>query len=111
MASGNRVEELESRVNELEATVDGLTDELVECKVRIRELENVVDSEVGLDTIDGSGVGSSTPPAERRSDDRAHESAPESEPAADAEPVEAPKSEAAEAEDETESDGSDIIIA
>ena len=35
---GNRVEELESRVKELEASVEGLTDELVECKVRIREL-------------------------------------------------------------------------
>ena len=52
MASGNRVEELESRVKELEATVDGLTDELVECKVRIRELENAVDSEDPLTRAD-----------------------------------------------------------
>jgi len=37
---GNRVEELESRVQELEASVRGLTDELVECKVRLRELED-----------------------------------------------------------------------
>ncbi|PSP69906.1 hypothetical protein BRC79_03310 [Halobacteriales archaeon QH_8_67_27] len=43
---GNRVEELESRVKELEASVEGLTDELVECKVRIRELENVVDEDI-----------------------------------------------------------------
>ena len=45
---GNRVEELESRVKELEASVEGLTDELVECKVRIRELENVVDEDIGF---------------------------------------------------------------
>jgi hypothetical protein len=44
----NRVEELESRVQELEASVEGLTDELVECKVRIRELENAVDEDLGF---------------------------------------------------------------
>ena len=37
--SGNRVEELETRVNELEATVDGLTEELVETRDRLRGLE------------------------------------------------------------------------
>jgi chromosome segregation ATPase len=45
---GNRVEELESRVQELEASVEGLTDELVECKVRLRELENAVDDQLGF---------------------------------------------------------------
>jgi hypothetical protein len=45
---GNRVEELESRVKELEASVEGLTDELVECKVRLRELENAVDADIGF---------------------------------------------------------------
>ena len=45
---GNRVEELETRVQELEASVEGLTDELVECKVRIRELENTVDEQSGF---------------------------------------------------------------
>jgi len=45
---GNRVEELESRVKELEASVEGLTDELVECKVRLRELENAVDEDLGF---------------------------------------------------------------
>ncbi|MFC7138639.1 bZIP transcription factor [Halosimplex aquaticum] len=45
---GNRVEELESRVKELEASVEGLTDELVECKVRLRELENAVDEDTGF---------------------------------------------------------------
>ena len=45
---GNRVEELETRVQELEASVEGLTDELIECKVRIRELENTVDEQNGF---------------------------------------------------------------
>ncbi len=44
----NRVEELESRVQELEASVEGLTDELIECKVRIRELENATDADIGF---------------------------------------------------------------
>jgi len=46
--SGNRVEELEAKVKDLEATVEGLTDELVECKVRLRELENAVDDDIGF---------------------------------------------------------------
>jgi chromosome segregation ATPase len=36
---GNRVEELERTVTRLESTVNGLTDELVEAKERIRDLE------------------------------------------------------------------------
>ncbi|MEF8830842.1 MAG: hypothetical protein V5A23_04815 [Halobacteriales archaeon] len=39
MSSGNRVEQLEKRVRELEATVQGLTEELVEANERIRQLE------------------------------------------------------------------------
>ena len=46
---GNRVEELETRVKELEASVEGLTDELVECKVRLRELESAVDDDLAFD--------------------------------------------------------------
>jgi hypothetical protein len=38
--SGNRVEELEAKVRELEATVDGLTDELVETKERLETIED-----------------------------------------------------------------------
>lgn len=43
--TGNRVEELEAKVRSLEATVDGLTDELVECKERIQHLEAEVEPE------------------------------------------------------------------
>jgi uncharacterized coiled-coil DUF342 family protein len=42
---GNRVEELEEKVRSLEATVDGLTDELVECKERIEHLEAEIQPE------------------------------------------------------------------
>jgi chromosome segregation ATPase len=51
MGSGNRVEELEERVKQLEASVTGLTDELVECKERLRALEDEVDPE--MDIIEG----------------------------------------------------------
>lgn len=39
----NRVEELESKVKELQAAVNGLTEELVETKERVRQLEDEVD--------------------------------------------------------------------
>jgi hypothetical protein len=98
MASGNRVEELESRVQELEATVDGLTDELVECKVRVRELENAVDAEIGLEGPDGSG-------------DEQPEEADLAEVGPEGDGAKATKSEAPESEDETESEDGDIIVA
>jgi uncharacterized coiled-coil protein SlyX len=37
--SGNRVEDLEAKVRELEATINGLTDELVETKERLETIE------------------------------------------------------------------------
>jgi predicted nucleic acid-binding Zn-ribbon protein len=45
----NRVEDLETRVQELEATVRGLTEELVESNERIRELEAHHDEEVSIE--------------------------------------------------------------
>ena len=59
--SGNRVEELETRVNELEATVNGLTEELVETRDRLRELE-ADDSDDSEEYIE-AGVGT-TPKTE-----------------------------------------------
>jgi len=58
---GNRVEELETRVQELEASVEGLTDELVECKVRIRELENTVDAQNGFSSEEESAPSAQEP--------------------------------------------------
>ncbi|MBC9985484.1 MULTISPECIES: chromosome segregation protein SMC [unclassified Haloferax] len=42
----NRVEELESKVAELQAAVNGLTEELVETKERLRQLEDANDVQV-----------------------------------------------------------------
>lgn len=42
----NRVEQLESAVAELESTVEGLTEELVETKERVRVLEAELDADV-----------------------------------------------------------------
>jgi predicted RNase H-like nuclease (RuvC/YqgF family) len=86
---GNRVEELESRVKELEASVEGLTDELVECKVRLRELENAVDEDIGF--TPETPVESSESPDEAEADRT--------------------KTEATEEEDSTESGPGDIIVA
>jgi peptidoglycan hydrolase CwlO-like protein len=41
----NRVEELESKVSELQAAVDGLTEELVETRARLAALEDEVEPE------------------------------------------------------------------
>ncbi|QSG09042.1 DUF7518 family protein [Halapricum desulfuricans] len=90
---GNRVEELEEQVNQLQATVDGLTDELVECKVRIRELENAVDADMGFS------------PASSETD-------PETEPPSAEEPNTEEADPTDEHDEEPETDGdSDIIIA
>ncbi|GGJ00547.1 hypothetical protein GCM10008995_07960 [Halobellus salinus] len=60
----NRVDELESQVAKLQATVDGLTEELVETKERVRLLEESVDVDlstgsraVGYDPNSGSDAG------------------------------------------------------
>ncbi|WP_336361043.1 DUF7518 family protein [Haladaptatus sp. ZSTT2] len=49
MTRGNRVEELETRVKELQASVSGLTDELIETKERVKALEEEVQPEDLLD--------------------------------------------------------------
>lgn len=50
---GNRVEELEQQVAELRAVVDGLTEELVETKERLSQLEASADAgEVETETDD-----------------------------------------------------------
>ena len=102
---GNRVEELESRVNELEASVEGLTDELVECKVRLRELENAVDADIGFGS-DGSETAAASGENSRTAD-----STPASEQgAADTHKAEATKTDDNREESEADS-GSDIIVA
>ncbi|GAB6862790.1 hypothetical protein ACFR97_10065 [Haloplanus litoreus] len=97
----NRVEELESQVAELQAAVDGLTEELVETRERLRQLET------------DEGVEHTRAPERRESD--ADESAPDvaEEPAAeDADAAEDAEDAETEAEDDgSDSDGNDIIVA
>ncbi|MBO4246801.1 bZIP transcription factor [Halomicrobium sp. IBSBa] len=102
---GNRVEELEARVKELEASVEGLTDELVECKVRLRELESAVDEDIGL------------APKATDADDQTDDAAPEPDTEATSETIVADSTKQADGKDEhnreeseAESD-SDIIVA
>lgn len=91
----NRVEELEAKVAELQAAVNGLTEELVETKERVRLLEE----EVEVDLAAGSrpvGYGSSEP---------ASASASESGSEANEEPETADGSEASDAEPEADATG------
>jgi uncharacterized coiled-coil protein SlyX len=100
----NRVEELESQVAELQAAVDGLTEELVETRERLRQLE------------ENDGVDNSRTP-ERRESPHAqveHADADSEDAAADAdtETETDTETEAEEPEDDSsDSDGNDIIVA
>ncbi len=113
---GNRVEELETRVQELEASVEGLTDELVECKVRIRELENTVDEENGF-SRPSAGVEAEAEQSEGPTDAAEPESAEDEilTPGADTSNTEAPEeadNTTAEPESETDDESeTDIIVA
>ncbi|WP_336328443.1 DUF7518 family protein [Halovenus sp. HT40] len=111
---GNRVEELESRVQELEASVEGLTDELVECKVRIRELENAVDEDLGFggtDADETADVETSEPSVgtETINGDTGDLLAGEESPAETE--AEATKTEGDNSENNTDESDSDIIVA
>ena len=98
---GNRVEELESRVKELEASVEGLTDELVECKVRLRELEDAIDEDLGF--VPGTSADEAADVGAEVDDETVEADQPTA--------AEATKSEAPDTEDKTEESDSDIIIA
>jgi uncharacterized coiled-coil protein SlyX len=102
--TGNRVEELESRVAELQATVDGLTEELVETKERLNQLETDEEPARVSRTTDAN-----TEVVRTEREEPAETEAAETD--AESDEAESDTTEAAEdAEDETES-GSDIIVA
>jgi TolA-binding protein len=68
-----RIEELETQVAELEATVRGLTEELVDRTERVRQLE----SQVGVDAVDGGDLaGGDTPEPETEESAEATAEAP-----------------------------------
>ena len=95
--SRNRVEDLESRVSELEATVRGLTEELVEANERLRVLEAHVD----VDAVDAAVTAGPEPDDGTDQIDRSETE------------VNSPKSDEplSEDENETESESDDIIVA
>lgn len=99
--TGNRVEELEEKVRSLEATVDGLTDELVECKERIEHLEAEIQPEPSGNDIMAPEPTGSQPSMEEAPQEKVDEAV---ESADDA------KDEAGEESDE-DSASDDIIVA
>jgi uncharacterized coiled-coil DUF342 family protein len=100
--TGNRVEELEEKVRSLEATVDGLTDELVECKERIEHLEAELQPEMSSSDIMAPEPTGSQPSMDKEAPQEKVDEAVES--ADDA------KDEASEEADE-DSASDDIIVA
>jgi len=91
----NRVEELELTVSELESTIDGLTEELVETKERVRTLEEVLQRELDADIPPRDDESTEAPTQEAEPDDvraAAAEADSEATPDPDTEPeVEADK--------------------
>jgi TolA-binding protein len=114
---GNRVEELETQVSELQAAVDGLTEELVETRARLETLEE----RVGVDELesaratprsgeDGAVEGANTAAADRQPND-ANADGPAG---AEAAPEAADGEDGTDAEDDSDSKsgvGDDIIVA
>ncbi|MEY7851425.1 hypothetical protein AB7C87_19750 [Natrarchaeobius sp. A-rgal3] len=98
--SNNRVEQLESTVTELESTVDGLTNELIEAKERIRVLEAELDTETPTRVPDRRSGGSE----ESTEDGVTAEAEPDDVAAATAD------ADDANVADEAEDSGSDDII-
>ncbi|WP_201741684.1 DUF7518 family protein [Salinigranum halophilum] len=132
----NRVEELERKASELQAAVNGLTEELVETKERVRQLEEAVEvddpavrakprsepepeAETTADTTESdadaeteSESEADDEPEQRFVDADAHEKTLENSVGPEGNTDEEAKSEEAnEEETESESDGSDIIVA
>lgn len=105
--AGNRVDELEETVRELRATVNGLTDELVETKERLRIVEDEVEPDMDPGIIEGGPTASDVnvnadadPPAE--SDGGTDDPAPTADDG---------KGEDLEGEDTTDGQEDDIIVA
>lgn len=101
---GNRVEDLETQVAELQAAVDGLTEELVESKERISQLESArevaeADPETDSHAEFVPNASATAEAAEEASQDAAERTTEE-----------ADGTETADADDETE-ESDDIIVA
>lgn len=119
----NRPEDLESQVAELQAAVDGLTEELVETKERVRQLEETTESleDASAETSGGAGSnGEGRSTAEEQAHARGTDERRDAEFVANRDAGEAtasdPEPAAEEPVDETadesdDDDGDDIIVA
>jgi len=108
----NRVEELESQVAELQAAVDGLTEELVETRERLRQLEaneGVDNSRTPERRESAHAEVEHTDAAAERTPDTGAAAGPDAETDTEAEAEATPDE--SEAEDDDGSDGNDIIVA
>lgn len=118
--AGNRVEELETKVRELQATVSGLTDELVETKERLRLIEDEVDRTVD-DLVEGKASrqqarqdlpgGQASQETTAADETSAPERATDEATDGGRSSAEKAKSEETEGEEETSESGDDIIVA
>lgn len=99
--SNDRVEELEATVSELESTIRGLTEELVETKERLRMLEAEVEPQPAA-TVGSPGGDSATEQSGEADPEEVQEAA-----------AEADKGDEDKAEDEPDDSGlgDDIIVA
>ncbi|RRJ28042.1 DUF7518 family protein [Halocatena pleomorpha] len=104
MGRSDRVEELETQVRELEATVTGLTEELLECKQRLSEVEDTL--EEGSDA-EGSSSGMYAPSESSPTG----ESVTSSMSILDEVDTYTTEGEESHSETETEEDGDGIIVA
>lgn len=116
--TGNRVEKLEEKVRELEATVSGLTDELVETKERLRIVEEHAGA--GIDSIidgktsrsearrsaDGRRQQTQEPGTQEAVEEAVENTNADGEPAADE-----AKSDESKGEEESSEQSDDIIVA
>lgn len=108
----NRADDLESQVAELQAAVDGLTEELVETKERVRQLEETTeDLETEADEPARAGNAGGRTTAEEQAQARGTDERRDAEFVASDGVDEQPPAEEVEAEDDSDDDGDDIIVA
>jgi uncharacterized coiled-coil protein SlyX len=100
--SGNRVEELEAKVRELEATINGLTDELVETKERLE----IIEEETGIEPDALDEQFGRTPAGEPTTDADG-----DADPVADSEADDERADGDEDGAETADSDGDDIIVA
>ncbi|ERG99511.1 MAG: hypothetical protein J07HQX50_00658 [Haloquadratum sp. J07HQX50] len=107
----NRIEELEAQVSDLQAAVNGLTEELVETKERVRLLERHVDVDLtGGDRSVGNRNSSDNDQTESASSEQPHQTAAHTDSDGYKSDEDRPTDDDASSESESDSE-SDIIIA